>query len=799
MKRFSPRSLTLYLLLLLSSLPAQSMETNKPYVLWYNRPAYNRGGDFSRIVSRGFPYDEDWERWSLPIGNGYMGLCIFGRTDTERLQLSEKTLGNRGPYNRGGFTNFAEIYLEFRHRYANHYRRELDINRGVASIRYEYNGTNYTREYFANYPDNVIAIKLKADKPGQLTFGLRPELPYLHPNDEEGNGRSGSIEARDSLITLKGNIQYFDLDYEGQIKVINFGGRQTCRTDGQGNGWIEVSRADSAVLYLTASTAYQLKEDVFLRPNAEKFKGNPHPHEAVSARIATASQKGYERLLQEHMADYRRLFGRVDLKLTEQAALSVPTNTLLDNYRKGKPSPYLEELFFQYGRYLLIASSRPHTLPANLQGVWNQYEFAPWSGGYWHNVNVQMNYWPAFVTNLAETFEAYLAFNEAFRKAAVDRAVEYLRKNNPQALSPVAEENGWTIGTGAWPFDIEGPGGHSGPGTGGFTAKLFWDYYDYTRDKQVLKEHVYPALLGMSKFLSRTLVAQPDGKLLVYPSFSPEQIHKGTYFKALGCTFDQSMIRETYQDLLKAASILKIKNPFLKTVKEQIDRLDAFIIGESGQIKEFREEKRYGDIGQRNHRHISHLCALYPGTSINATTPEWMEAAKVTLKERGDQSTGWAMAHRLTLWARAKNGAKAYQLYRNLLTSGTTENLWGLCPPFQIDANFGGTAGVAEMLLQSHEGYIEALPAIPEAWQKGQFKGLKARGNFEVSASWSNGQPEQMTILSNAGEACSIKCPNGKKIQISDGQGKGVKFRQTAPDVVSFKTKKGGQYTATFE
>lgn len=799
MKKFSLRSLTLYLLLLLSSLPAQSMETNKPYVLWYNRPAYNRGGDFSRIVSRGFPYDEDWERWSLPIGNGYMGLCIFGRTDTERLQLSEKTLGNRGAYNMGGFTNFAEIYLDFRHHYARNYRRELDIDRGVASVRYEYNGTNYTREYFANYPDNVIAIKLKADKPGQLTFGLRPELPYLHPNDEKGNGRSGSIEARDSLITLKGNIQYFDLDYEGQIKVINFGGKQTCRTDEQGNGCIEVERADSAVLYLTASTAYQLKEDVFLRPNAEKFKGNPHPHEAVSARIATASQKGYERLLQEHMADYRRLFGRVDLKLTEQAALSVPTNTLLDNYRKGKPSPYLEELFFQYGRYLLIASSRPQTLPANLQGVWNQYEFAPWSGGYWHNVNVQMNYWPAFVTNLAETFEAYLKYNEAFRKAATGKAAEYLRKNNPQALSPIAEENGWTIGTGATAFGIEGPGGHSGPGTGGFTAKLFWDYYDYTRDRQILKEHVYPALLGMAKFLSRTLVAQPDGKLLVYPSFSPEQRHKGTYFKALGCTFDQSMIRETYQDLLKAASILKAKDPFLETVREQIGKLDAFPIGESGQIKEFREEKKYGDIGEYRHRHISHLCALYPGTSINATTPEWMEAAKVTLKERGDQSTGWAMAHRLTLWARAKNGEKAYQLYRNILTKGIMENLWGVCPPFQIDANFGGTAGVAEMLLQSHEGYIEALPAIPETWQEGQFKGLKARGNFEVSASWSNGQLEQMTILSNAGESCSIKCPDGKKIQISDGQGKGVKFRQTAPDIVSFKTKKGCQYTATFE
>lgn len=774
---------------------AWSAEEEKKYVLWYDRPAANRGGDFSRVMSRGYPYDEDWERWSLPIGNGYMGLCIFGRTDVERLQLSEKTLDNRGAYNFGGFTNFAEIYLEMRHHYTNHYRRELDLNRGIASVSYEYEHVTYSREYFADYPDNVIAVKLKADRPGCVSFDLRPELPYLHPDDREGNGRSGSVAAEDGIIVMQGNIQYFDLDYEAQIKVEPFGGRLVCRKDVQGNGFVEVQEADSVVLYITASTSYRLKDSVFLLPPTEKLKGNPHPHGEVSARIARAVQKGYEQLRQEHVADYQRLFGRVSLSLTDEKTSSVPTNLLLDNYRKGKRSAYLEELFFQYGRYLLIASSRENTLPANLQGVWNQYEFAPWSGGYWHNVNVQMNYWPAFCTNLAETFEAYIHYNEAFRKAANEKAIEYIKKNNPRALSPVNEENGWTIGTGASAFGIEGPGGHSGPGTGGFTVKLFWDYYDYTRDRQALKEHVYPALLGMAKFLSKTLVPQPDGKLLVDPSFSPEQRHQGVHYKALGCTFDQSMVLETYTDLLKASEILHAKDPFLKTVKEQIGKLDAFHVGESGQLKEFREEKKYGDIGEYRHRHISHLCALYPGTTINTMTPEWMEAAKVTLKERGDWSTGWGMAHRMTLWARAKEGEKAYQLYQNLLSTRVMENLWGTHPPFQIDANFGGTAGVAEMLLQSHEGYIDPLPAIPEAWMEGTFRGLMARGNFEVSVAWKDGVPYRIVIRSNAGEECRVKLPVGKDWEICDSHGKSVRKQKDASGIVAFQTTKGGIYT----
>ena len=780
-------------LLLLETCNLLGNNINKEYTLWYNRPAFNRGGDFNYPVARGYPYDEDWERWSLPIGNGSMGACIFGRTDIERIQLSEKTLGNKGPYQLGGFTNFAEIYIDVNHNYSKNYKRTLNLNEAISTVNYQHENVEYTREYFANYPSQIIAVKLKADKSGMISFTLRPTIPYLKPFDKEQNGRSGHVQVLPGLITITGNIQYYDLDYEAQIKIVNYNGTLTCKNENKQNGIIEVSNADSVVLYITAATSYQLKESVFLRPNAEKFKGNVHPHSLITKRIKEAVDKGYEFLRKEHIADYQYFFNRVDIQLTDKIP-TIPTDKLLSQYRSGKHDTYLEELFFQYGRYLLIASSRVGSLPPNLQGVWTQYDFSPWSGGYWHNINVQMNYWHVFNTNLSELFNPYMEYNEAFRKAGVQKAIDYITRHNPTALNPINEENGWTIGTGATAFNIEAPGGHSGPGTGGFTTKLFWDYYDFTRDTQLLKEHVYPALLGISKFLSKTLKEQPDGTLLVDPSFSPEQKHNKQYYRTKGCIFDQSMILETYQDLLKAAKILNSRDPFLKTVKEQIGKLDAIKIGESGQIKEFREETKYGEIGEYTHRHISHLCAMYPGATINNNTPEWMKAAIITLNKRGDKSTGWAMAHRQNLWARAKNGNKAYQLYQNILLRGTSENLWGVHPPFQIDANFGATAGVAKMLLQSHEGYIEPLAALPDTWNKGNFKGLMARGNFQISANWENGRATCLSILSNKGEICRLKHAGLSKAKITDNQGNNVKFKSINNHIIEFKTQNGKIY-----
>lgn len=773
--------------------PAAAQQ-QKAYSLWYAQPAPNDGAE-NIVKSRGFPYDASWERWSLPIGNGYMGACIFGRTDMERIQLTEKTFGVKGPYKKGGIGNFAEIYLDdIQHPQPQNYRRKLRLNEAISTVSYQYEGVNYSREYLANYPNNVIAIKLKADKPGKISFTLRPVLPYLREYNEEGTGRTGKVSAENDVITLTGEVQFFRLPYEAQIKVIPSGGRITAKNDeSEDNGTIRVEQADSVILLINAQTAYQLNSSVFTESPENKFKGNEHPHRSVSECIRKAAHKGYDALRKEHVADYQSLFSRVNLSLCEKTP-NIPTDSLLHNYQKGKEALYLEELLFQYGRYLLIASSRKGSLPPNLQGAWSQYEYAPWSGGYWHNINIQMNYWPAFNTNLAETFIPYVEFNEAFRQSAQEKAIAYIKKNNPEALSPLPEENGWTIGTGANAFAIDGPGGHSGPGTGGFTTKLFWDYYDFTRDKEILKEHSFPAMLGMAKFLSKTLKPTEDGYLLATPSSSPEQYHEGKPYQTSGCTFDQAMIWESFNDVLKAAEILKDKSPFLPTLQEQIGKLDAIHIGESGQIKEYREEKKYSDIGDPRHRHISHLCALYPGTLINAETPEWMKAATVVLNNRGNKSTGWAIAHRLNLWARAKDGDKAYSLYQLLLKNRILENLWCTHPPFQIDGNLGGTAGVAEMLLQSHEGYIEPLPALPAAWENGSYDGLVARGNFIVSISWQNGCATQMNILSQAGGNCIIQYKDIAKFIIKDAKGKKVRTRKDGANRIRFSTEKGKTY-----
>lgn len=790
------KTIALALLNLVSVTAVLAFPHHRNYELWYDHPAPN-GGARDSIVMSGFPYDGDWERWSLPIGNGYMGATVFGRTDTERIQLSEKTLANRGCYNNGGFTSFAEIYLDFNHAGVSDYRRSLSLNDAMAAVTYKADGAVYEREYFANYPSNVIAVKIKSDARGKVSLAVRPAIPYLN-NARPGDNRTGRVYAKGDLITLSGLMEHFGVEYEAQLKVVNYGGSLVPVNDGQGDhGQIRVEQADSVVLFLAAGTSYRLDERVFLLSGKAKCAGNAAPHAAVSERIGRAVKMGYEGIREEHLADYHRLFDRVQLELSDEVP-ALPVDELLGNYKKGMHHPYLEELYFHYGRYLLIASSREKSLPANLQGGWTQYDYSPWSGGYWHNINVQMNYWPAFNTNLAELFEPFVAYTEAYRKGALENASNYIRKNNPAMYSEGPGANGWTIGTNATAYGISEPGQHSGPGTGGFTTKLYWDYYDFTRDREVLEEHVYPALEGMARFLSKTLKPDGEGHLLVDPSFSPENMHNGVAYQTVGCAFDQGMIWENFNDLLHAAEILGKESPLLDTIRYQIGKLDPVLIGKSGQLKEYREEEFYGDIGERNHRHISHLCLLYPGTLINSTSPAWMDAARKALEGRGVSAgmwVGWPLAHRMNCWARLKDGETAYRFYLSLLEKGVFENLWGNCPPFQIDSNFGATSGVAEMLLQSHEGYIDLLPALPACWKDGFYNGLVARGNFVVDVAWKDNRLHALKIHSRSGGDCVVHCAGTLPAGVVGPDGNRIRLEKLEGGKVKFATQKGQTYT----
>lgn len=409
-----------------------------------------------------------------------------------------------------------------------------------------------------------------------------------------------------------------------------------------------------------------------------------------------------------------------------------------------------------------------------------------------------MNYWPSFNTNLVEMFEPYADYFMAYYDAAGSLAEDYIKRTNPENY--IEGECGFTIGTGTYPYYITAPGFHSGPGTVGLTSKLFWEYYDFTRNKKILDKVSYKALKGASEFLTKT-VKEYDGEYLTSFSASPEQMNngafvvKGTYYQTVGCSFDQQFIYENGKDFIKASEILGESSKTLDIQKEQIDKYHPVRVGWSGQIKEYLEEKFYGEIGEYNHRHISQLMALYPGTLINSDTDAWMDAAKLTLTERGDKSTGWALAHRLNAWARTGDGNHAYKLVAELLTNKTNPNLWDEHPPFQIDGNFGATSGIAEMLLQSHEGYIHILPSLPDFWSCGEVMGLTARGAFEVGVKWQDNCADRVTIKSLKGNDVCIKANFAETVSVKVG-GRDVDFK-VVNGLVEFKTEIDAIYEIT--
>ena len=760
---------------------------NKPLILEYNIPA-PENADFVRSFDNknDSKYENGWEKWSMPLGNSHFGASIFGRTDRDRIQITENSLSNPIARDRswslgyGGTRSFGDLIFDFGHEKPQNYYRYLSLDDAVAGVTYTFAGVDFKKEYFLSYPDNVLAMRFSANKGSRISFSVYPLISFCRSyciSVGDGMGRSGEISSDRSDIIMRGVSDYYDIKYEGRARVKAYGGKITNE-----NGKITVKNADSAEVYFTCGTNYKMERRVFDESDPKKkLEPYPAPDEKVLQNLNKAFAKGYSALKAAHIADYRNLFARVSFSVGGKRS-NLTTNELLEQYKKYAATPihdvdiiydmrYTEELVFQYGRYLMIASSRKGGYPANLQGTWCAYDSSPWGSAYNHNMNVQMNYWPVETANLTECFEPYNAYVDCYMTSARKNADAYVLQNYPDRYEN-KDSNGWTVGDISTLYSVSAPrvGGPAGPGAGVFTSLLLWQHYDFTRNRTYLRETVFPALLEMSRFLTKTLV-EKNGKFLVRLSASPSQTKDGGFYVTTGCAFDQQLVYENFDKTLQAARILGITEndePLLKTIEDILPLLDPVIISTHGHIKEYREEKYYGHIGEKDHNRVSQLVGLYPGDMINKKTTEWLDGARKTLEIRGDGETGEAMAHRMCLWTRIGDSDKALESYGNFIKNRAFPNLLSANPPFQIAGNFGVTAGVCEMLMQSHMGIIEILPVIPDEWRNGSFIGLCARGNFTVGCVWENKIPRSLSVSSGSGGVCRLKFKGAERAYIDN-------------------------------
>ena len=509
------------------------------------------------------------------------------------------------------------------------------------------------------------------------------------------------------------------------------------------NDRIIVKDADEVVFLLTADTDYKMNSNPDFN-DPQTYVGKD-PEQTTLAMMNNALEKGYDELLRNHKTDYTALFNRVQLQINPEAGTpDLPTYKRLDNYRKGVPDYQLEQLYYQFGRYLLIASSRPGNMPANLQGLWHNNLDGPWRVDYHNNINIQMNYWPACSTNLSECTWPLIDFIRSLVKPGEKTAQAYFNAR------------GWTASISANIFGCTAPLSSKSmewnlnPIAGPWLATHIWEYYDYTRDKKFLKEIGYELIKSSAQFTVDHLWHKPDGTYTAAPSTSPEH---GPVDE--GVTFAHAVVREILLDAIEASKVLGVDRKERRQWKNILAKLVPYRIGRYGQLLEWSTDI---DDPKDEHRHVNHLFGLHPGHTISPlTTPELAKAAKVVLEHRGDGGTGWSMGWKLNQWARLQDGNHAYKLYNNLLSNSTLDNLWDSHAPFQIDGNFGGTAGITEMLLQSHTGTIQLLPALPDAWTNGSISGICAKGNYEISISWKKGRLEKACILSKSGGPCTLR------------------------------------------
>jgi len=800
-------------------------ETGMTYRLWYDEPAENT-------------YDA-WEKKTLPVGNSSIGGNVFGRYDVERITLNEKSFWTGGPsasrpnyiggnitengnYGEtlaevqrlfmegkiyegellceklvgtwdgyGGYQLFGNLYLDFGDVAATEvsgYSRDLNLKTGIASVSYNKNKTQYEREIFTSYPENVMVVHLTAEGTDKLEFVLS-----LEPENDSVAPRKTKITAEGNQIDFYGQLDDNQLQYSAFLTVLTDDGGAVAPKDGTK---LSISGAKEVTILLSMGTDY---ENTY--PEYRSGETKEELKARVRACVDRAAAKSYEELRAYHVADVWELMDRVEVDLGQKES-ALPTDELLAGYKADSLSKedaaYLEMLLFQYGRYLLVSSSRGETLPANLQGIWVGKNGSDWSSDYHINVNLQMNYWHVYSTNLLECVYPLIDYVEGLREPGRVTAEIYFGVTSDEAHL----ENGFTANTQTTPFGWTCPGwdfdwGWS-PAAVPWIIQNVWEYYEYTLDEEFLKEVIYPIMKEQVVFYQQILVQDENGEWISTPSYSPEQGPRTN-----GNTYEQTLVWQLFTDTITAAKIVGEDAAVIAEWQEMLNHLKAPIeIGTSGQIKEWYHETYLGSITSAenyNHRHLSHLLGLYPGDLVSVETPEWFDAAIVSMENRVDQSTGWAMGQRINTWARLGNGEKMYELIGLLFDNGILDNLWDTHPPFQIDGNFGYTAGVSEALMQSNMGYINLLPALPNAWADGSFRGLVARGNFEVDVTWQDKMPTEIRILSNQGGNCTVQFETGNTMKITDSNGKEIAYTTVQENRYRFETAKGETYTIVNE